>query len=93
MRLRYTDRAIEDLDIAFDWYEKQKRGLGFEFVACIEKSIKNIIRFHDSYKITHSNFHRCVIQRFPFSIFYSIENKVIVIHAIFDNRQDTIKIP
>ena len=27
MRLRYTDRAVEDLDIAFDWYEKQKRGL------------------------------------------------------------------
>lgn len=29
MNLRYTDRAKDDVELAFEWYEKQRRGLGF----------------------------------------------------------------
>ena len=39
VRLRYTDRAKEDLGIAFGWYERQRRGLGFEFLDCVEAAI------------------------------------------------------
>ena len=31
MKLSYTNKSKEDLDIAIAWYEKQRRGLGFEF--------------------------------------------------------------
>lgn len=31
MRILYTGRAGNDLDIALEWYECQRRGLGFEF--------------------------------------------------------------
>jgi len=31
MRLRYTDRARDDIELAFSWYERQRRGLGFDF--------------------------------------------------------------
>lgn len=31
MKLRYTDRAKNDVELAFAWYERQRRGLGFEF--------------------------------------------------------------
>ncbi len=34
MNLRYTNRSKDDLDIAVTWYEKQQRGLGFEFLDC-----------------------------------------------------------
>ena len=34
MILRYTDRSKDDAELAFAWYEKQRkrRGLGFEFL-------------------------------------------------------------
>ena len=32
MILRYTDRSKDDVELAFAWYEKQRRGLGFEFL-------------------------------------------------------------
>jgi len=41
----------------------------------------------------YSSFRRCTIRRFPFSIFYTIEEDIIVIHAIFDNRQDPVDLP
>ena len=42
MKLRYTTRAKDDLDIAFEWYEEQRRGLGFEFLDCVEVAIETI---------------------------------------------------
>ena len=93
MTLRYTDRAEDDLDTAFAWYEKQRRGLGFEFLDCVEVGIQNILRFPEMYAEIYSNFRRCVVRRFPFSLFYTIEEDEIVIHSVFDNRQDPQKRP
>ncbi len=93
MILRYTDRAKDDIELAFEWYEKQKRGLGFDFLDCIEMSLPNILSFPNMYDVCYSNFRRCVIGRFPFSIFYTMEGEEIVIHSVFDNRQDPKKRP
>ena len=94
MILRYTDRAKDDVDFAFRWYEIQRRGLGFEFLDCVEMSLSNILEFPEMHKICYSIFRRCVIRRFPFSIFYTIEDREeIVIHSVFDNRQDPKKRP
>ena len=43
MKLRYTDRSKDDIELAFTWYERQRKGLGFEFLDCVEASLQNII--------------------------------------------------
>ncbi len=93
MILRYTDRSKDDVELAFRWYERQRRGLGFEFLDCVEVSLSNIIKFPKMCEVCYSNFRRSVIRRFPFSIFYTIEDEEIVIHSVFDNRQDPKKRP
>ncbi|MGR3179044.1 MAG: type II toxin-antitoxin system RelE/ParE family toxin [Candidatus Anammoxibacter sp.] len=93
MILRYTDRSKDDVDLAFKWYEIQRTGLGFDFLDCVEMSLCNILSFPKMYVICYSNFRRCVIRRFPYSIFYTIEDEEIVIHSVFDNRQDPEKRP
>jgi len=49
MRLRYTDRAKDDLDIAFQWYEGQRHGLGFDFLDCVEATIETILQMPKLY--------------------------------------------
>ena len=93
MNLRYTDRAKNDLELSFEWYEKQRRGLGFEFLDCIEIAIKEILTFPEMLQICYLNFRRIVIRRFPFSVFYTIEDKEIIIHSVFDNRQNPERRP
>ena len=53
MRLRYTQRAKHDVAFVFEWYEKQRRGLGFEFLDCIEIAIKSILTFPEMYKLCY----------------------------------------
>lgn len=93
MKLRYTDRAKDDIELAFVWYERQRRGLGHEFMGCVEAGVKSILDNPKMYRMYYSHFRGCVIRRFPFSIFYTIEDREIVVHSIFDNRQDPEKRP
>ena len=93
MKLRYTDRAKDDVELAFIWYEKQRRGLGFDFLDCVEIAIKSIIENPEMCRIYYVNFRSCVVRRFPFSVFYTIEQNEIVVHSVFDNRQDPDKRP
>lgn len=93
MKLRYTDRSKDDIELAFAWYERQRKGLGFEFLDCVKASLQNIINNPEMHQIRYSCFRGCPIRRFPFSIFDSIEDIEIVVHSVFDNRQDPKKRP
>ena len=93
MRLRYTDRARDDIELAFAWYERQRRGLGFEFLDCIENALKSIIDDPNMYRNHYLNFRGCVVRRFPFSVFYTVEYNEVVVHSVFDNRRDPKKRP
>ena len=93
MRLRYTDRARDDLDLAFSWYERHRRGLGFDFLDCVEAALQSITENPEMYQVRYSVFRGCVIRRFPFSVFYTIESDGIVVHSVFDNRQNPEKRP
>lgn len=97
MQVFYTDRAKDDVGIAFDWYERQRRGLGFEFLDCVEAAVIAIRDTPELYQIRYANFRGCVIRRFPFSVYYTIEKldlgKTIVIHSVFDNRQNPARVP
>nr|VFJ73433.1 MAG: ParE toxin of type II toxin-antitoxin system, parDE [Candidatus Kentron sp. FW] len=70
MKIDYTDRSREDVEMAFKWYEMQRRGLGSEFLDCVETALGNIVDFPEMYRMAYSHFRVCVIRRFPFSIFY-----------------------
>lgn len=48
MKLSYTDRAKDDVEIAFSWYERQRRR--FEFLDCVEGAVKSILENPEMYK-------------------------------------------
>jgi plasmid stabilization system protein ParE len=62
MKLLYTERAKDDVELAFAWYEKQRRGLAFEFLDCVEIAVKTILENPEIYRIYYSIFRGCVIR-------------------------------
>lgn len=93
MKLRYTDRAKDDVELAFAWYERQRRGLGYEFLDCVEAAVKSIIENSAMYRPHFLHFRGCLVRRFPFTVFYTVEENEIVLHSVFDNRQYPEKRP
>ena len=93
MNLHYTGQANADIDIAMGWYESQRKGLGFKFLDCLEETVNRIIESPKLYSIQHKRLRGALTRRFPFTVFYTIEKTTIIVHAVFDNRQDPEKKP
>ena len=56
MTLHYTTRARDDLELAFVWYERQRRGLGYDFLDCVEAAVKSIVENPEMYSVVYSIF-------------------------------------
>ncbi len=93
MKICYTEQAKNDVETAFSWYELQRVGLGLKFLFQLETAIEKIFDFPEACECCHDNFRRKITRKFPFSLFYTIEKNLIVIHAVFDNRKDPEKAP
>ena len=88
MRLRYTDTARDDIDLAIAWYERQRTGLGIEFLNCIEQAIDSIASHPKAYAVRYRSFRACVVKRFPFSIYFTLEDDALIVHSVFHHRRD-----
>ena len=93
MRLRYTTRAITELEGAIDWYEAQQPGLGIRFLDNVESAVVSILENPRRFPKTHDAYRRSLVRRFPFSIHFSIEEDLVIVHAIFDNRRSPKELP
>ncbi|PZV16446.1 MAG: recombinase [Pseudanabaena sp.] len=80
-------KAEEDVAQAYAWYEKQERGLGEEFLRCVDAAIQLIGRNPEMYSKVHKDFRKCVVRRFPYMIFYEYSPNTVTIFAIFHCSQ------
>lgn len=80
--------AESEISDAALWYEKQRRGLGSEFLQCIDAALESIQRAPNLYTNIYKNVRRALIKRFPYSIFYILENGKIVIIAVFHEKRN-----
>jgi plasmid stabilization system protein ParE len=83
--------AREEIDLAFKWYEEHILGLGYEFMRSVDNTLRMIDREPNLYPIVHECYHRALIRRFPFAIFYEYENEQVVIYSVFHSSQNPIK--
>ena len=91
MRLRLLPEAEQDLEIGADFYESQKAGLGVYFNDCLASDIESLRLYagiHEKYR----GFHRSLSKRFPFSIYYKLNEDCVEIYAVLDARQDPRRI-
>ena len=80
--------AREDLLTTFNWYQKQRSGLGFDYKLCIDEVFSKIQKHPTIYKKVYRELRRAVIRRFPFGVFYLVEDKTIIILAVLHARRD-----
>ena len=80
--------AEAEVQQAFDWYEEQSKGLGLEFLRSIEACLSGITRNPFAYKVVKiPSVRRAVVRRFPYSLFYLVDDDVIVVIAVFNVKR------
>jgi toxin ParE1/3/4 len=85
-------RPEAELDVrdACAWYEKQAQGLGAGFLLSLDAALRSIQRRPLQYPIIYRAVRRCLLRRFPYSIFYLVEEVRIVVVAVFHAKRNPI---
>ena len=87
MKIRVLSPARYDLIEGYWFYEEREAGLGDYFTESIYADIETLVRIAGIHLVIFDT-HRMVASRFPFSIYYSVNESEILVHAVLDNRRD-----
>jgi toxin ParE1/3/4 len=82
MRYRFADGALAEFIETGRYYNRQASGLGDEFVDAIEDAIDTILKDPLVWRFIEDDVRRYLVRRFPYGIYYTIENDVVVIWAV-----------
>lgn len=83
--------AEQDLSEAYDWYEKQRIGLGEDFLSQIEACFNAICRSPERYSRFFKNYRKAFARRFPYAILYEYQDEKVIVYYVFHTSQDPEK--
>jgi plasmid stabilization system protein ParE len=85
---RFLSPAQQDLAQAIEYYERASPGLGLEFLTEIERTVSRILLNPEAWTRVAEHHRRCRMRRFPYGLVYAVEQDVVIIVAIMDQRRD-----
>ena len=84
----WTRAAEADLQAAYEEIEQFQEGAGDNFLLLIDAAIELLKHFPEMAPFFHSPFRRLLIKDGVHGIFYTIEDRGIILHAVADLRKD-----
>ena len=77
--ITHAPEAEEEMNEAARFYERRKKGLGFEFLNEVERTIASILAHPRSGPAISASIRRRIVHLFPFGVLYAIHTDKIVI--------------
>jgi plasmid stabilization system protein ParE len=87
MKVQILDEAEQDLLDGAHFYEMQISGLGEYFLNSLFSDIDSL-QIYGGIHSVHFGYHRLLSKRFPFAVYYRVENDEVRVRAVLDCRQD-----
>ena len=87
MKIKILSSASQDLIDGYWFYEKQAEGLGTYFLDSLFSDIDSFIINAGIHPLHFGKYHRMLSKRFPFAVYYRVENKTALVHGVLDCRR------
>jgi plasmid stabilization system protein ParE len=88
MRIVVRPAAAADIEEAFAWYERQRSGLGHEFLEALQATVDDVAGHPVKHPVIHRDTRRALLHRFPYGIFYRVYDEALVVVACMHGRRD-----
>jgi hypothetical protein len=86
LNIRILQSALDDLVEGADFYELQAEGLGSYFTSSLISDIDSLRLYAGIHRITRG-YHRTLSKRFPYAMYYKVEDNTAVVYAVLDCRR------
>jgi toxin ParE1/3/4 len=81
--------ARTELDHACAWYEDRREGLGVRFRVRVERTLDQIAAYPLHYAEVEEGIREARVPRFPYCIYFAVDNDRIVVYSVFHTSRDT----
>jgi len=88
LRVVFRHRVGRDLAAGFQYYEARQPGLGEAFLARSRSVFEAIERYPEMFAAVHGAVRRAVVSRFPYAVFYLVEQDRIVVLRVLHTARD-----
>jgi plasmid stabilization system protein ParE len=80
--------AEADLADAYTWYDRQRKGLGIDLIREVERKLDDLQSLPESFPIVYRDVRRALTKRFPYGIYFVVDDTRIVVIAIFHAKRN-----
>ena len=87
MRIEFLAAAQSEFEVAINYYDEQRAGLGGEFAYEIKQALERIRHYPNSWSSLNLRVRRCQVKRFPYSVMYEARSEILIIVAIQHHHQ------
>jgi len=91
MRVRILSSAVDDLHAGRLFYEIQGDGVGEYFFDSLFSDIDSLVLYAGIHPKIFG-YHRLLSKRFPYAVYYTVENDLAVVWRVLDLRRHPDKI-
>jgi len=89
--VKFVTKAGYEFHESVDWYESKTNGLGFRFIDEIDSTIERIKLNPELYPTVADDIRKIQVNKFPFPVFYTIQDDLLVILRLFHNKRKPIE--
>lgn len=88
MKIRFRESAEEDARSAKSWYADQRGGLELEFGRDLDRILGLVGEYPRLFPVVYRDLRRANLDKFPYSVFYLIEDDTAWVLAIVHHARD-----
>jgi plasmid stabilization system protein ParE len=87
MTIKILESAVDDLERGRSFYARHGQGVGVYFLDSLFSDIDSLLLYAGIHPKSFG-FHRLLSRRFPFAVYYLIDDDAVVVYRILDLRQN-----
>ena len=88
VQVAFSRAARAEFSEAAAWYGAQRQDLGIAFITEIDRCVALAVEQPQLYAVIHKGIRRVVVERFPYSVYFRVEARRIVVLAVFHSSRD-----
>lgn len=89
-RIVFRKEVEDDIVEAYHWYEEKSVGLGEEYLRMFRTSVAETERHPLAWNKVYKELRRCLFKRFPYSVYYTVSKKDIVVYGIIHSARNPV---
>lgn len=86
--LEIKEEALNDISVAFHFYEEKRAGLGENFISVIDATFDKITENPLRYPLKYKKKRAAIVKKYPFIIIFDLVANMITIFAVFHTSRN-----